>query len=340
LGEVDRVKLGECQRAGKEGHLAGAMGAFLCWIAGRYEELQQRLQMRSREIRSQGRGRAVHARLPGALAELQSGFELWLEFAWETGAIETAEQPELMRRCERALQELAALRTRYHQGSDPARRFVSLLNAALACGQGHVADRKGNTPESPEIWGWRRNPTGPGLVPQGSRIGWVIGSDLFLEPTFSYHIAQSVAGTERLTVSQQALHHRQRANQASGASRTYVVCEESKVMGYYALASGALTVESAPGRFRRNMPDPIPVAVFARLAVDRSYQGRGVGRALFRDGARRVVHAADAIGIRGIVVHAISEEARKFYQALGFDPCRNEPMMLVVTLSDVRNALL
>jgi len=65
-----------------------------------------------------------------------------------------------------------------------------------------------------------------------------------------------------------------------------------------------------------------------------------VGRALFRDGARRVVHAADAIGIRGIVVHAISEEARKFYQALGFDPCRNEPMMLVVTLSDVRNALL
>jgi GNAT superfamily N-acetyltransferase len=133
---------------------------------------------------------------------------------------------------------------------------------------------------------------------------------------------------------------RARANQASGASRTYVVCEDLKVMGYYALASGALTVESAPGRFRRNMPDPIPVAVFARLAVDRTYQGRGVGRALFRDEARRVVHAADAIGIRGIVVHAISEEARKFYLALGFDPCRNEPMMLVVTLSDVRSALL
>ncbi len=136
------------------------------------------------------------------------------------------------------------------------------------------------------------------------------------------------------------LKRRARANQASGASRTYVVCEDLKVMGYYALASGALTVESAPGRFRRNMPDPIPVAVFARLAVDRSYQGRGVGRALFQDGARRVVHAADAIGIRGIVVHAISEEARKFYLALGFDPCRNEPMMLVVTLSDVRSALL
>jgi GNAT superfamily N-acetyltransferase len=135
------------------------------------------------------------------------------------------------------------------------------------------------------------------------------------------------------------LRRRARANQASGASRTYVVCEGPKVFGYYALASGALSVESAPGRFRRNMPDPIPVAVLARLAVDRTYQGRGVGRALFRDGVRRVAHAADAIGIRGIVVHAISEEARKFYLALGFDPCPHEPMMLVVTLSDVRAAL-
>jgi GNAT superfamily N-acetyltransferase len=135
------------------------------------------------------------------------------------------------------------------------------------------------------------------------------------------------------------LKRRARANQASGASRTYVVCEGPKVFGYYALASGALSVESSPGRFRRNMPDPIPVAVLARLAVDRAYQGHGVGRALFRDGARRVAHAADAIGIRGIVVHAISAEARKFYLALGFDPCPQEPMTLVVTLSDVRAAL-
>jgi GNAT superfamily N-acetyltransferase len=111
------------------------------------------------------------------------------------------------------------------------------------------------------------------------------------------------------------------------------------VAAYYALASGAITVESVPGRFRRNMPDPIPIAVLARLAVDRAYQGRGLGRALFRDGARRVAHAADAIGIRGIVVHAISEDARKFYVALGFDPCPREPMTLVATLSDIRALL-
>ena len=135
------------------------------------------------------------------------------------------------------------------------------------------------------------------------------------------------------------LKRRARANQASGASRTYVVCEGKVVVGYYALASGVVTVEAAPGRFRRNMPNPIPVAVLARLAVDHKWQGRGIGRALFRDGARRVAHAADAIGIRGIVVHAISEEAKKFYVTLGFDPSPREPMTLMVTLSDIRSAL-
>ena len=136
------------------------------------------------------------------------------------------------------------------------------------------------------------------------------------------------------------LRRRARANQVSGATRAYVVCEEKRVIAYYALASGVVTAESAPGRFRRNMPSPIPVAVLARLAVHRDWQGRGIGHALFRDAARRVAHAADAIGIRGIVVHAISKEAKKFYLALGFDPSRREPMTLMVKLSDIRSALL
>lgn len=135
------------------------------------------------------------------------------------------------------------------------------------------------------------------------------------------------------------LRRRARANQVSGGSRTYVVCEEKRVIAYYALASGGVMAESATGRLRRNMPNPIPVAVLARLAVDHSWQGKGLGRALFRDAARRVTNAADAIGIRGIVVHAISEEAKKFYLALGFDPSPREPMMLMITLADVRAAL-
>ena len=135
------------------------------------------------------------------------------------------------------------------------------------------------------------------------------------------------------------LKRRARANQVSGASRAYVVCDGNRVIGYYALASGVVTVESAPGRFRRNMPNPIPVAVLARVAVDRDWQGQGLGRALFRDAARRVAHAAEAIGIRGIVVHAISGEAKNFYLALGFDASPSEPMTLMVTLSDIRAAL-
>jgi len=110
-------------------------------------------------------------------------------------------------------------------------------------------------------------------------------------------------------------------------------------LGYYALAFGAVNVAAAPGRFRRNMPDPIPVVVLARLAVDQAHQNRGLGRALVRDGARRVVNAADAIGIRGILVHAISEEAKAFYLVLGFDPSPIDPMTLMITLSDVRKSI-
>jgi GNAT superfamily N-acetyltransferase len=135
------------------------------------------------------------------------------------------------------------------------------------------------------------------------------------------------------------LKRRARANQVSGASRTYVGCEGDRIVGYYALCSGAVTAASTPGKFRRNMPDPIPVILLARLAVDRTFQGRGIGRALFRDAARRVVGASDVIGVRGVVVHAISDAARDFYLSLGFDLCTHEPMTLVVTLSDLRATL-
>jgi GNAT superfamily N-acetyltransferase len=132
------------------------------------------------------------------------------------------------------------------------------------------------------------------------------------------------------------LKRRARANQVSGASRTFIIADDRKVVGYYALASGAIAAAGSVGRFRRNMPDPIPVAVLGRLAIDRSQQGRGLGRALFRDCALRVAHAADTIGIRGIVVHAISDQAKAFYLALGFDASPAEPMTLMVTLADIR----
>lgn len=130
-------------------------------------------------------------------------------------------------------------------------------------------------------------------------------------------------------------------NQASGASRTFVACDSGQVVAYYALASSAVASSEAPGRFRRNMPDPIPVVVVvvARLAVARTHQGGGLGRALFQDAARRVIHAAEDIGIRGMLVHAISDGARAFYVRLGLDPSPIEPMTLMTTLANLKAAL-
>lgn len=87
------------------------------------------------------------------------------------------------------------------------------------------------------------------------------------------------------------------------------------------------------------MPDPIPVVVPARLAIARSHQGRGLGRALFQDAAKRIVHAAETIGIRGMLVHALTEDARAFYLSLGLEPSPLERMTLMTTIADLRDAL-
>ena len=128
-------------------------------------------------------------------------------------------------------------------------------------------------------------------------------------------------------------------NQSSGAARTYVVSDDGAVVAYYALASGAIAPAVTLGRLRQNMPDPIPVVVLARLAISQSHQGKGLGRSLFQDAARRVIHAAEAIGIRGLLVHAISDEAKAFYLKLGLELSPLEPMTLMATVADLRAAL-
>jgi GNAT superfamily N-acetyltransferase len=125
-------------------------------------------------------------------------------------------------------------------------------------------------------------------------------------------------------------------NQVAGASRTYVACEDNRVVGYYALAAGSVEASAATGRFRRNMPAPIPVALLARLAIDREFQGHGLGRALLRDAARRLHAAADILGVRGLLVHALSDDARRFYVAVGFDSSPLDPLTLMISMVDIR----
>ena len=135
------------------------------------------------------------------------------------------------------------------------------------------------------------------------------------------------------------LRKRALANEVSGASRTYVVSASRRVIGYYALATGAVAHHDAPGKVRRNMPDPVPVMVLGRLAVDKAFQGRAIGVGLLRDAILRTMQAARIGGIRAILVHAISEEARRFYERHGFSASPIDPMTLMIALADAEKSI-
>jgi GNAT superfamily N-acetyltransferase len=128
-------------------------------------------------------------------------------------------------------------------------------------------------------------------------------------------------------------------NEANRASRTFVITDGKRVIGYYALATGAVSHEVAPGRVRRNMPEPIPVMVLGRLAVDRQHQGAGLGAALLRDALLRTLQAADVAGIRAVLLHAVSEDARRFYLHHGCAESPGDPMTMMITLADIERAL-
>lgn len=124
---------------------------------------------------------------------------------------------------------------------------------------------------------------------------------------------------------------RARQNQASGATRCFVACDEQlRVVGYYALAAGAVSHESVPGRIRRNMPDPIPVIVLGRLAVHADMAGQGIGQGLLKDAVQRALQTAEQVGVRALLCHAIDDAAKAFYLKHGFieSPIHDMTVML------------
>jgi len=128
-------------------------------------------------------------------------------------------------------------------------------------------------------------------------------------------------------------------NEASGASRSYVVCAEGRIVGYYALATGAIARQAATGKVRRQMPDPIPVMIIGRLAVDTRYQGHGLGYGLLRDALLRTLQVAEHAGIRAVLLHAMTADAKRFYQRAGFQESPLDPMTMMITIADVEKAL-
>lgn len=129
------------------------------------------------------------------------------------------------------------------------------------------------------------------------------------------------------------LRKRALGNQSSGASRTFVVADSSgRVMGYYALAAGAVAHETATSAVRRNMPDPVPVLVLGRLAVDRQAQGMKLGASLLQDAVKRAIGVSADAGIRALLVHALSDPAKQFYLQYGFQASTLHPMTLMMRL--------
>lgn len=124
-------------------------------------------------------------------------------------------------------------------------------------------------------------------------------------------------------------------NQANGASRTYVICKNETVIGYYCLAAGAMGHTEAPSAMRRNRPNPIPVLVLGRLAIHKDHQQQGLGTALLRDAILRSLQAAEIAGVTALLVHALSEDAKRFYRSRGFIESPIKPMTMCLMLATV-----
>jgi GNAT superfamily N-acetyltransferase len=131
------------------------------------------------------------------------------------------------------------------------------------------------------------------------------------------------------------LHKHALVNQNSGASKTYIIATtEGQIVSYYSIAAGAVARQSAIRSLRHNAPDPIPVGVIGRLAVDKEWSGRGVGAGLLKDAVLRIAGAAQIIGIRAIIVHSLPE-ALAFYTRFGFVESKLEPLLLMYPLEKV-----
>ncbi len=128
-------------------------------------------------------------------------------------------------------------------------------------------------------------------------------------------------------------------NHASGASRCFVVCSGATAIGYYSLSAGAISHESAPKHMQRNMPDPLPVLLLGRLAIDKRYHNQGIGQALLRDAMLRAVNVAGNAGVFAILVHALSDQAKQFYISRGFIVSPLQPMTLMMTIETIHAIL-
>jgi hypothetical protein len=209
-GSVESAALTERQKEAQAGYFTEAMGAYVRWLAGRYDAARERFEKLIAEHRGRALRNVAHARTPDIVANLQAGFELFLGFCLDSGVIDTAERDNLLNRCWTALSQAAATQAKHQLATEPATRFVALIRSLLTSGRVHLQARAGGEPAlSPGSCGWRRGSTGT-WEPLGECIGWIDEDDIYLEPTAAFRSAQ-VAGRdigEVLAVTEQTLRKR------------------------------------------------------------------------------------------------------------------------------------
>jgi hypothetical protein len=211
-GELDWSRLTAYQRDAAAGLFAQALAGYVRWLALRYVEVRGRLAAERAELRALASADGRHARTPVIVADLALGWRYMLDYAAAAGVLPPSGRAALWERGWRALTAAADAQAEHQQAAEPTAMYLRLLAAALASGRAHLAAPDGREPETPQGWGWRREDShgGPAWRPQGRRIGWLDGEQLYLEPEAAYATAQALAGEQgtALAVTERTLRRR------------------------------------------------------------------------------------------------------------------------------------
>jgi hypothetical protein len=209
-GAIAPDALTECQRDGRSGLYAEAMGAFVRRVAECYAGVRTAFETRLVEYRAATVRSSAHARTPEIVANLLAGFDLYLDFCVDCEALERSNRQSLADRCWAALQEAANVQAKHQTATEPTARYLAVIKAALASGRAHLEARDGGAPGGLErSCGWRQS-GGGGWSPQGDCIGWLDHHDIYLEAGAAYRLVQVAVrdAGEVLAVSEQTLSKR------------------------------------------------------------------------------------------------------------------------------------
>jgi len=247
--DVGLEQLTEAQRAARDGLLVAAMAGYVQWLAARMDELKVTMRERHEALRAKAwETRFSHDRTPDIVANLALGWQMFLSFATEAGAVGQEEAAELWRNGWAAFLAAGEAQEGHLASEEPTGRFLALLGAAITSGHAHVVDvQTEREPRNPAAWGWREQTRGRGpdaqtqYLPLGDRVGWLDGDDLLLDPEAAYAAVQKLARDQNasLSITQRVLWKRL-------AERGLILTEEGKERTYY-------TVKRTVGEQRRRV---------------------------------------------------------------------------------------